>query len=71
LQREVTRSAPAGSASEALVALESDDWDLVITTSACPACPGLELLDQIAAFNIEDTVNLITRTARPSPLSRP
>ena len=60
LQRDGHQVSVCGSASEALVALESDDWDLLISDIRMPGMSGLELLDQIRRLELETTVILIT-----------
>ena len=47
LQRDGHDVTACGSATEALIALESDDWDLVISDVRMPGMSGLDLLDQV------------------------
>ncbi len=49
-----------GSASEATVALESDDFDLVISDIRMPGMSGIELLDHVKSTSPETLVVLIT-----------
>jgi two-component system response regulator PilR (NtrC family) len=60
LSRDGHETVTCGSATEALVALESDDWDLVISDVRMPGMSGLELLDQVRQLSPETTVILIT-----------
>ena len=60
LEREGHDVSACGSATEALVALESDDWDLVISDVRMPGMSGLDLLDQVHQHAPETTVILIT-----------
>lgn len=49
-----------GSASEATVALESDDFDLVLSDIRMPGMSGIELLDHVKSTSPETLVVLIT-----------
>jgi two-component system response regulator PilR (NtrC family) len=60
LQRDGHDTLCSGSAESALVALESDDFDLVISDIRMGGMSGLDLLDRIAELNAETLVVLIT-----------
>jgi two-component system response regulator PilR (NtrC family) len=60
LKREGHEPVLASSAEEAILALESDDFELVISDIRMPGMSGLELLDRITEIAPETLVILIT-----------
>ncbi|MCH6563188.1 MAG: sigma-54-dependent Fis family transcriptional regulator, partial [Myxococcales bacterium] len=60
LQREGHNVVCCGSAREALVALEHDDFDLLISDIRMPGISGLELLDRVRELSAGTLVILIT-----------
>ena len=60
LRREGYDVVAASSAEEALLALESDEFDLVISDIRMPGMSGLELLDRVREVSPETLVILIT-----------
>jgi two-component system response regulator PilR (NtrC family) len=60
LQREGHEVVACGTASEALVALEADDYDLIISDIRMPEMSGLELLARVQQLCPETLVILIT-----------
>ncbi len=60
LQRDNHEVVSCGSAAEAVLALESDDFDVVISDIRMPGMSGLELLDRVQQLAPETLVILIT-----------
>jgi two-component system response regulator PilR (NtrC family) len=60
LQRDSHEVVSCGSAAEAVLALESDDFDVVISDIRMPGMSGLELLDRVQQLAPETLVILIT-----------
>jgi two-component system, NtrC family, response regulator PilR len=60
LQREGHDAVVCGAASDALVALESDDYDLIISDIKMSGIGGLELLERVREISPETPVVLIT-----------
>ncbi len=60
LQRDNHEVVSCGSAAEAVLALESDDFDVVISDIRMPGMSGLELLDRVQQLAQDTLVILIT-----------
>ncbi len=60
LHREGYDVAVCGSANEAILALESDDFDLVLSDIQMPGMTGLELLDHVKSTSPDTLLVLIT-----------
>ncbi len=60
LRREGYDVAVCGSANEAILALESDDFDLVLSDIQMPGMTGLELLDHVKSASPDTLLVLIT-----------
>ncbi len=60
LQREEHQVLACGSAPEAILALESDDFDVVISDIRMPGMSGMELLDRVQKLAPDTLVILIT-----------
>ena len=60
LQRESHEVVACGSAEQALLAIESDEFDVVISDIRMPGMSGMQLLDRVRESSPETLVILIT-----------